>query len=142
MVRLDARFNVIRARQPLPPGVWHHITGVNDGDEIRLYVSGQLVRSRPASGARNGNTMPFIVGAGPRLKIVRNNAFLGAVDEVRLSTIARYVGPGVTIARKHSPDPDTFVLLKFDQPRSPIALDSSGNRRHGILAGATAFERE
>ena len=141
-VRLDGRANVIRAADPLAPGVWHHIAGVYDGNEIRLYVSGTLAKSRPASGVRDRNTMPFIVGTGPHLRIVQYNAFLGAIDEVRLSQTARYAGPSVSVDRNHSPDPETFLLLTFDQQRSAIAFDSSGNRRHGILAGASAIQPE
>ena len=58
----------VRAPRRLSTGSWHHVAGVFDGKEIRLYVSGVLEAREEASGQRYHNSMPFIVGAGPQLK--------------------------------------------------------------------------
>jgi hypothetical protein len=141
-VRLDGTPYPLRAFERLSPGAWHHIAGVFDGKEVRLYVSGELKGRMDASGTRTRNTQPFIVGAGPPLKSSGRFSYAGGIDEVRLSMTARYTGPKVAVDRSHTPDAETFLLLKFDQPRLPVALDSSPNRRHGILSGISALAPE
>ena len=60
--------------------------------------------------------------------------FGGAVDEIRISSVARYTAD-FTPARRFEPDPATLALYHCDDPDSPTLIDSSGNGRHGIYRG-------
>ena len=61
--------------------------------------------------------------------------FDGLIDEVRLSSVARYTSDFVPAPRL-SADQDTVALWSFDG-EGDVAQDSSGNGHHGVIVGAT-----
>lgn len=55
----------VSARAPLPKkwyGQWHRVTGVYDGAELRLYVDGEQLASRPLTGPIASNHWPLALG--------------------------------------------------------------------------------
>ncbi len=64
--------------------------------------------------------------------------FRGLVDEVRVSSIARYEGRDADRPRELTSDPHTIALWTFDGAR-PFS-DKSGNGRHLIAEGAAVIE--
>ena len=66
---------------------------------------------------------------------VEKHGFCGAVDEVRISRIARYDGDFIP-ARRFEADEHTLVLYHFDEGSGNVARDSSGNGHDGrIISG-------
>jgi hypothetical protein len=127
------------ADQPLVAGRWTHLAGVFDGNEARLYVDGALIAKTPVTAAPPSNALPLHVGANPDDKGGDGDHFKGAIDEVRISTVARYRGESFTPAPRHRADAATALLLHFDGGDVPFARDASPHRRDGIALGTPRF---
>ncbi|GIX08066.1 MAG: hypothetical protein KatS3mg115_2469 [Candidatus Poribacteria bacterium] len=65
-------------------GQWHHVAGVWDGQEIRIYVDGQEVRAGQCEGVLEVNEQPLFIGSrgGSQRWLV------GSIDEIKI-----YNGP-------------------------------------------------
>jgi hypothetical protein len=122
-------------RALLRTDVWHHVAGVYDGAEARLYVDGKLIARKEAKGKRKSNDLPFFVGADVDAKGEPTSFFAGDLDEIRLSRVARYVGDSFTPAERHETDAETVLLLRCDAPFGPFAPDFSPRRLHALLRG-------
>ncbi|MEZ6014345.1 MAG: LamG-like jellyroll fold domain-containing protein [Planctomycetota bacterium] len=121
----------------LEAGRWQHVAGVFDGQELRLYVDGALVAKRAGAGPRKTNELPLIVGGDVSKDGGANSCLDGALDEVRLSTGARYTGERFTPSRRHAADTETVLLLHMDGALGPWLFDSSARGRRATLrAGA------
>jgi photosystem II stability/assembly factor-like uncharacterized protein/fibronectin type 3 domain-containing protein/sugar lactone lactonase YvrE len=72
---------------PLVPGQWTHLAGVFTGSAVEIYVNGLLAGSATVAGPLSIGTQALAVGAIPTLPAT--SFFTGAIDEVRLSTVAR-----------------------------------------------------
>ena len=121
-------------------GRWHHVAGVFDGSEVRLYVDGELVAARPGHGSRRRNGLPLIIGGDVDGSGNSTSGFDGWIDEVRLSTCTRYDGDQFAPERRHAPDDDTVLLFHFDGFVGPFAADSSLQRSHAIRMGEPQVE--
>lgn len=126
----DAYATASSSKGALTKGRWHHVAGVFDGDEVRAYLDGKLVGSKPGTGTRKKNALPLFVGADPNRNSAPTSFFAGAIDDVRLSRGARYAGESFTPAARHTRDADTILLLPCDADFGPWTADSSGNARH------------
>jgi len=119
----------------LETGWWHHIAAVYDGAEARLYVDGDLVASRAAAGPRTQRSVPLLIGADTDGAGRGVSFFDGRIDEVRVSTGARYSGERFEPVRRHEPDEATVLLLHLDERTGDWTYDSSGGGRHPVLRG-------
>ena len=73
----------ILSDEDIPLNAWTHIASTYDGQNIKLYINGELVKTVAATGAISGNSsVTYIGGASIR-------RFPGIIDEVRISNIAR-----------------------------------------------------
>src|SRR5262245_36704122 len=86
---------VITAAAAIAFDQWHHVAYVYDGSEERLYLDGTLLTSRPASGDIGDSGGLGHVGAIFRDGILMNG-FVGLIDVLRLSDVARYAGSSFT----------------------------------------------
>ena len=64
---------------------WHHVAGVYDGEELRLYVDGQLDASVGTSGLINVNEHPVYIGENAEHP---GREWNGLIDDVRLYNYA------------------------------------------------------
>ena len=119
----------------LHPGRWHHLAGVFDGAETRLYLDGKLQQAVPASGTRTRNEFPFIVGGDPNSRGEVGSFFHGSLDELRISRVARYSENAFVPQRRLDLDADCAVLLHFDGPRGPWIYNAAGQDHWLSLAG-------
>ena len=116
---------IAKAAGRLPAGQWTHLAGVYDGRQITLFVNGREAASTNATGARLGSDKSLYIGARP------NGAFntfnfsypmiywRGAVDDVRISSTARYTG-NFTPEPKLTRDGSTVFALANDQHFGPF----------------------
>jgi hypothetical protein len=113
--------------------VWHHVAYVYDGAQERVYLDGTLLQSQAAGGdvADSGGSIAH-VGAIFRDNVLRPS-FVGLIDVLRLSDVARYAGASFT-----PPIPDllsdanTVLLYTFDEaPDSQVVADGSPLGRVG-----------
>ncbi|MBK7643450.1 MAG: metallophosphoesterase [Planctomycetes bacterium] len=120
----------------ITPAAWHHIAGVYDGQELRLYLDGARIDSKQASGKRDTNALPLVVGGDVRRDGTPESFFDGELDEVRLSSVARYSGERCTPARRLASDADTRLWLPMDGLVGPWIPDHSGRAAFAVRAGA------
>jgi concanavalin A-like lectin/glucanase superfamily protein len=136
IVHLDGAYRTAKADTPvLSVGTWHHLAGVYDGGEVRLYLDGELLAKAPASGKRTLRNLPLIVGADVDGRGVATSPFDGWIDEVRLSTSARYGGERFEPPIRHGSDAQTHVLLHLDHKLGPWVYDASPRRMHPRRVG-------
>ena len=126
----------------LHPGRWHHIAGVFDGEELRLYLDGGLVARATGSGERTLNNLPLTIGADVGKDGHPTSHHFGSLDEVRLSVGARYEGAQFTPARRNESDSDTLLLLHADAAIGPWIHDSSPAGAHPLLLGTARVQAE
>lgn len=124
----------------LEAGKWTHLAGVYDGAEVRMYVDGRLIASTKGSGKRKRNRLPLYIGADVNRRGNPMSHVEGLIDEVRLSTVARYTGESFDPPKRCVPDADTFFLFHFDQPLGPFAADHSAAGRHAHRVGRLTYE--
>jgi hypothetical protein len=78
-VLLASRFQALGTAQ-LALNTWAHLAATFDGTNLRLYVNGTLVATRPASGSIVQSASPLQIGGASTI----NSWFQGRIDEVRL----------------------------------------------------------
>ncbi|MCB9840176.1 MAG: metallophosphoesterase [Phycisphaeraceae bacterium] len=138
-VHIDGAYLDIRAQDPLPTAQWHHVAGVYDGREARLYVNGHLVASGVREGRRTTNSFPLMIGADVNSQGRMTSPFTGWLDGVRLSTAARYTAD-FTPDRRPDPEPTDLLLLNFDPQPAIFTYDESPARNHPRLRGTARVE--
>jgi serine/threonine protein kinase len=120
-------------KQPMPQNRLIHLAGIYDGmAEIRFYVNGQLQSRTPAPDVKPSTHSLMRLGAQGD----GENRFLGRMNEVRISKVARY-DTNFTPAQRWEPDKATIALYHFDEGEGNVLKDSSGNGHHGEIVGAT-----
>ncbi len=139
---------LITVANPGANDVWHHLAFVHDSNEDRIYLDGlelgtldfsgdPSIANSPDSGMSIGATgvyAPYVAGS-----------FIGAIQWVRVSCVARYSGASVT-PPVAVPSSDAFAQILFDfsqvGPGTSIVYDLSPNQFTGTVAvgfsGATA----
>lgn len=126
----------VQASDPLAPDVYHHVAYVLDGaaNEERLYLDGALVATRaaPLFDVSEGASLAHI-GAVERPPV--DNSFIGYLDTLRISDVARYSGASFSPPTEDLPsDANTLLLYNFDEPAgSTTVVDSGPLGRDGTL---------
>ncbi|HEX6812815.1 MAG TPA: LamG-like jellyroll fold domain-containing protein [Planctomycetota bacterium] len=123
-------------KDPLTPDEWHHVAGVFDGSKVRCYVDGELAAEVDAKGKRKANNLPLFIGADTTKAGAPTSHFTGAIDEVRLSKVARYSGPKFEPKPRHEADADTVLLLHLDSDFGPWTPDASQQKAHATRLGS------
>ena len=117
-------------------GAWHHLAGVFDGSEVRLYLDGALLDTQKAAGKRDTNALPLSIGGDVDKNGNAVDTFDGELDEVRLSKSARYAGKSFTPTRRLAADADTLLWLPMDGALGPWVPDHSGRGACATRVGA------
>jgi hypothetical protein len=99
----------------LKPGTWHHIAGVYDGSEVRLYVDGSVVGLTQGSGKRKTNQLPLTIGADVNGQSEPMSFLKGRVDSLRLSKGPVYTQAKFTPERRLMHGADTLILTNMDR---------------------------
>src|SRR5262249_25422998 len=108
---------------------WQHVAGVFDGNQIRLYLNGNLDGSLSTTNGPASGTSALNIGKSTYTSYY----FGGLIDDVRISAAALYSGnftPGL------GPGSNVRGLWRFD---GQTATDSSGNGNHGTLQGGATY---
>ncbi|MFT4541164.1 MAG: putative phosphohydrolase [Planctomycetota bacterium] len=134
-------YTVVGAGKALDWEDWNHLAFCWDGEEARFYVNGELTERTPAEGEILGNHHPLYIGADTNHRGNPEHAFTGAIDEVRISKVARY-NDRFRPKKMHREDKDTVALFHFDRVVDGVFPDASGNRNHGWATGKPVLEPE
>jgi len=119
-----------------------HVAGVFDGQQIALFINGvKQGAGTPFEGTHNPSSLPILIGANPEPNRFPIKQFAGVIDEVRISSTARY-DADFKPQRRLTPDESTLALYHFDEGSGSVARDSSGNRSHARLDDARFVERQ
>ncbi|MHC4110536.1 MAG: LamG-like jellyroll fold domain-containing protein, partial [Planctomycetota bacterium] len=130
----------IGAATPVNDGAWHHVLGLREGAEIRIYIDGMLqaIQSLPSatydlSGAAQHN---FLIGA---VYHHNNNApfkdYEGLIDEVRVYDSALTIDDLAYLLGFGGTEPDPGGLMGHWAFEGDFT-DSSGNGFDGTPVGA------
>ena len=133
-VFLGDQYVVAKADSPvLKTDVWHHLAGVCDGSELRLYLDGKLIGRAEAAGIRKKNNLPLVIGGDVMGNARTSSLFVGEIDDVRLSSSALYTRE--TSAMTPEDSPETLLHLKMNEKIGAWFPDSSDTRAHAIATG-------
>jgi hypothetical protein len=114
-------------------GAWHHMAGVYApaANTAVVYVDGQSRASATPFGTPQANGEELRIG-------IYGDTFCpmkGVIDEVRISTVARYTGT-FSPQTVFTNDASTAAVWHFDEYSGSIAHDASGHGNDGTIHGA------
>jgi hypothetical protein len=140
-VHLAGEYVTVGTEAPvLQPGRWHHVAGVFDGAEVRVYVDGELKAKAPGAGRRRTNRLPFIIGADVSGDGTPSSFFKGQIDEVRVASRALYEGERFVPQRRLDLVEGVELLTHFDG-RFGLGVWGEGPRRiFGRVVGDAPLE--
>jgi Ca2+-binding RTX toxin-like protein len=124
--------NRVVGSEDLPTNAWSHLSMTFDGEELRLYVDGELVDSEESWGviASEGKLR---IGCAPKWE----DGFTGRIDEVRIYD--RALDAGELAEDKatpiKTPPHGPVAAYSFDEGTGTVAGDQTGNH-DGTLEGA------
>jgi hypothetical protein len=129
----------VERRGLLSLDMWHHVAVVWNGNEQRIYLNGLRIQSGPAFQRIGNGPGEAFIGFAPR-EGTDLPGFVGYLDSVRVSKVARYAGLSFTAPVGDLPSDDhTLLLFNFNDPLDkPTIQDESSLARTGTLGGALA----
>ncbi len=111
-----------------------HVAGCWDGKKLQIFLNGYPGLATELTVPEGTTTGPhWSIGAYLGQKNV--GAFAGIMDEVRISSVARYHGQ-FQPQERFEPDQHTLALYHFDEGEGTVAHDASANALHGEILGA------
>ncbi len=119
---------------------WVHLALCWDGRRVKFYVNGSLQKSVPFTEALKQRHGPLWIGCDAGTRAPRYH-FVGALDEVRLSSVNRYPRP-VRPKRYLKADSHTVFLHRFDRRDGDKFLDESKNGFHAKVVGKVKLVAE
>ncbi len=106
---------------PVALGKRVHFASVRNAKVQAVYIDGKMLDGKGGPSQLG----VFQLGGG----------FIGSLDEIRISKIARY-DQDFTPPARFTPDADTVALYHCDENSGDKLIDSSGNGHHGKIEGA------
>ncbi len=118
----------------LQAGTWYHVAAVYSAGTIQLFVNGQAsVASAVGSTLTQGPLMQMGAFSG-------YPAFNGALDDVRISNVARYTASFTVPTAPHAVDANTVDLWRFDEGVGQLTADSAGTLNTATLGASSAAD--
>ena len=126
---------------------WHHIAGVYDGQDVHIYVDGNLSNREPAplSGPIINADHSLCIGAmdrGSAGDCADGDTFRGDIDDVRIYNRAltqAQIRETMNVELQGN-EPGLSGYWRFNDGQGQIANDSSPSALDGILGNTTAVE--
>ena len=113
---------------------WYNLAVTYDGSIMKMFLDGSLVQQTVGTNLIEANTFPLTIG-GQNGNFWNRN-LNGQIDEIRISSIARY-DTNFTPTTYFDNDIYTIALYHFNEGVGDTLFDSSGNNLDGIIYGAT-----
>ena len=128
----------VSVKAPTPDGwegAWHHLAGVYDGHELRLYVDGAVAGSTTHTGAIDHNPFPVNIGRNAALHGQEHPGELSnaLVDDVRI--FARALEPGELDADSPGLRQEALLWLDFEsvEEKGEFFTLGIGGRSYGVV---------
>lgn len=115
---------------------WQHIAGVVDSSgNMQIYVNGQksTMNSNRISGVCS-RTLPVTIGAREFLNGGADGQFIGNIDEVRISNIARYQDNFQPVLIPFASDQADIILYHFDGSLENASNSNYYAQANGLIA--------
>jgi hypothetical protein len=112
---------------------WYNLAVTYDGSTMKMFLDGNLVQQKSTTSLIESNTFPLTIG-GQNGNFWNRN-LNGKIDEVRISSIARYDN-NFTPTTHFDNDIYTIALYHFNEGTGDMVYDSSGNNLTGTIFGA------
>lgn len=128
----DDYLNAAAPSPILKTNTWHHLAGVYDGKQARLYLDGKLIGSADRTGPLKNNRLPLIIGGDVDQRGKAMSHFDGLIDSVRLTPRALYTGESV--AKLETVD-EAVIDFDLDEHIGPWHPDSSKSKAHATSTG-------
>ncbi len=138
-LHVGGAYRNVSGSDKLPTDRMSHIAAVYDETHLTLFVDGKPVGQVAASGKRKTNDLPLFLGADPDGGGRPTRGFRGLIDEVRLSSSARY-DDAFEPAVRHKPDDSTVLLLHADERLGPFLIDHSGSAAVAVMGDGAVLE--
>lgn len=135
---LNGKYESAIAEKSIEPGKWTHLAGVFDGQRMILYVNGQPQATRDATGPRATNVLPLYIGANPDARSKPTQFYTGGLDEVRISSTARYMD-SFTPEKRYTRDAQTIQLFHCDELLGPYLPSDTDTNVYGITSTQPAL---
>jgi hypothetical protein len=113
--------------------MWHHIAGVFDGSEMRIYVDGQRKALKSPAVAPGTGSSHLLIGRSQD----GSGFFNGLIDEVRVTAAAVYSGTSFTTQHRVTGVVLTRGLWRFDIS-SDLGRDCAQINNGSVVGGATS----
>jgi hypothetical protein len=113
-VHAAGHFVRVEADRPWDWARWTHLALVYDGQSLTFFVEGRPTERIAVLGLPDHNALPLMIGADVDDAGQAMSFFAGDLDDVRLSSVARYT-EAFTPATEHGVDAHTLILLNFDE---------------------------
>ena len=142
-----ASFRQARGHDYLTIGKRVHVAGVFAGQEMRMFVDGQLTDSENSVRIHVPSLLPFLVGADPVKPtavdpLTTRRHFDGVIESVRISNIPRYTQEKFTPPEKLTLDRNTLLLLEFNQGKGDTVPNAAAPKHQAKIVDAKWVERK
>lgn len=131
--------NVEKTVSPTEFVKWKHVAGVLHNGNLHIYENGVLLNSYNINMSVCNAGRPLYIGAGENGPMFGApwyyNFFQGAIDEVRISTNARYTANFTPPTQPFTPDANTLMLFHFDGNTT----DASSNAFNASITGVVPY---
>ncbi|HSA34849.1 MAG TPA: LamG domain-containing protein, partial [bacterium] len=117
-------------------GEWYHVALVRNGSSLTTFINGVSGSSTTASSESYANSENLFFGSR---RSSTPSYFDGLIDEIRISSVARYTG-SFTPAKRLSNESNTIGLWHFEEGMNNIAINSAGATLDGLLVGGVTWE--
>jgi len=136
---ISGKGGLVQSDYVIALGEWTHVAGVKDGSELKLFINGQLVATRPFININDPqNGVNYVGGWRIPYQLEPIYAFKGMVDDLRISNVARDVAANWKGGVYESPltvDEDTLALWRFEENM----LDGTQNNNDATARGNVCF---
>ncbi|MFW0862566.1 MAG: DUF2341 domain-containing protein [Candidatus Komeilibacteria bacterium] len=117
---------------------WYHAVGTYDGNDIKLYVDGDLKDVYTKAGTIKTSTVPLCIGSEAGASCALGSYFPGKIDDVKIYNVAR---TGEQIMRDYKTGPPPIVNWTFEENTGTTLFDHSGNGHNSTsFAGDPTWE--
>lgn len=133
-IRNANAYDFVEGATAISTGVWHHVAGVFDGSELRVYLDGREDGAKASTVAPAPGTQSLKIGARGNDAGTRFN---GLIDEVRVSAGVEYAGDFTAMSIRDAasafvdPNDGQRGVWLFDG----TAKDAADNDNDGTLMG-------
>lgn len=133
-IRSGGRWYTIQS-SPLALDRWYHVAGSYADGTMRLHVDGILVGSEKVGAPIDQSIEPLRIGSTD----AAGDFFVGTIDEVRVSKVARYTGDFAVDRAPFLADDHTTGLWHLDEGSGAAIADTSTNANNGVFASTPVW---